>query len=50
MLDSMLEIFVAPVVFENLLWELLCGCDTEIFQCLGKFKITMELIQNEKNK
>lgn len=50
MSDFVLGIFVVPVVFENLLWGLLCGCDTEIFQCLGKYKITMELIQNENLK
>lgn len=46
-LDLVPEMLVAPVIFENLLWNLLCGCDIEIFQCLLKSEITMELIKNE---
>lgn len=41
---------VIPVMFDNLLWNLLCECDIQTFQCLGKVEITNELIKNKKIK
>lgn len=39
-----------PVMFDNLLWNLLCECDIQTFQCPGKVEITNELIKNKKIK
>lgn len=48
--DLVTGMLVIAVMFENLLWNLLCECDIQTFQCLGKVEITNELIKNKKIK